>query len=199
VSLSSEFLYQKNYPHIAKAPIQDDQTTKPIGFDGTTRRSRRERQGAKKDFAEKGKLSQSRRPVGDRWYYEPSPVLSVQPTDSKTEEISQSMVRDVDSGEHHPAMRPTHLGTLCDITDEQLQEVTDDELGACYLQGTMFFDDELEWCLITGWGVKCGSTIVFYAPLTESHTNRVEQHASLSHVISMINESPELPNYKGYK
>ncbi len=77
--------------------------------------------------------------------------------------------------------------------------MTDDELGACYLQGTLFFDDKLEWCVITGWGVECGSTIVFYVPLTESGPNMVEQHTSLSKMISMINDSPELPNYKGYK
>jgi hypothetical protein len=175
----------------AKIPTLDELATQGIGHAGDTtdttvehsggelepRRSRRKRQEVIKDSVEKDKPSQSRRPVGDRWYYEPVPVLKVHPTDSQTIVIDQSEV--IDCGLCDQAVvRPTHLGALSDLSDEQLKEVTDDELGACYLQGTLFFDDKLEWCLITGWGVECGSTIVFYVPLTESGPNMVEQHTS---------------------
>jgi hypothetical protein len=43
--------------------------------------------------------------------------------------------------------------------------ITDDEHGACYIQGALFFDQNLNWCRITGWGTENGIMIIFYSPL----------------------------------
>jgi hypothetical protein len=61
-----------------------------------------------------------------------------------------------------------HLGELQDISAEITNEIEDNEQGACFLQGTLFYDEELEWCMVSGWGLECGLSIVFYSPVASS-------------------------------
>jgi hypothetical protein len=81
-----------------------------------------------------------------------------------------------------------------------MNEVSNDENGACFLQGTLFQDAELDWCMVSGWGVECGLPIVFYIPIGEINiTNAEEHHCSMSEVMTMIRDSPPPPKYRGYK
>jgi hypothetical protein len=95
---------------------------------------------------------------------------------------------------------PDHLGNLDYIPSEHLDEIANDENGACFLQGTLFSDDELGWCMVSGWGVECGIPIVFYSSVLEMDMpNVVEHHASLEDVLTLIKNSGSPPSYRGYK
>ena len=95
---------------------------------------------------------------------------------------------------------PKLLGPLNEIPLEHLDGISNDEDGACFLQGTLFLDEDLGWCMISGWGVECGLPIVFYLPVLEMDLDNVEEHhASLMDVLSWIKGSPQPPNYRGYK
>ena len=78
-----------------------------------------------------------------------------------TSTISQSLI-------------PKLLGPLNEILLEHLDGISNDEDGACFLQGTLFLDEDLGWCMISGWGVECGSPIVFYLPVLEMDLNNVD-------------------------
>ena len=92
---------------------------------------------------------------------------------------------------------PDHLGTLDYVPSEHLDEIANDENGACFLQGTLFSDDELGWCMVSGWGVECGIPIVFYSSVLEMDMpNVVEHHASLEDVLTLIKNSGSPPSYR---
>ena len=78
-----------------------------------------------------------RRPVNQRWFYEP--VASIEQDSSggnnTTVEVSDSSLCRID--------RPEHLGALKDLAQDDLDNIKDDESGACYLHGTIFLDSEL--------------------------------------------------------
>jgi hypothetical protein len=80
-----------------------------------------------------------KRPVKDRWYYKP---------------ISSSTAPTIANDPTLPIL-PDHLGQLMKVDQESLEEIENDENGACSLHGTLFHDDELGWCVINGWGVEC--------------------------------------------
>ena len=124
----------------------------------------------------------TRKPVNQRWYYEP--VIETEPIE----------VAGLD-----PTVEPDHLGTLQKIAQQDVDNITNDESGACYLHGTVFLDDELGWCRINGWGVDCGLPIVYYAPDGEGKSPEDEHHASLASVLSWIKDSPEPPQSTKYK
>jgi hypothetical protein len=124
----------------------------------------------------------TRKPVNQRWYYEP--VMEKESTKVAVLE---------------PTVEPDHLGTLQKIAQQDVDNITNDESGACYLHGTVFLDDELGWCRISGWGVDCGLPIVYYAPDGDGKSPEDEHHASLASVLSWIKDSPEPPQSTKYK
>ena len=63
----------------------------------------------------------------------------------------------------------------------------------------LFYDSELDWCRINGWGVECGSTIVYYAPVMTLESMKDEHHASLAEVLSWIKNSPLPPKPNKYR
>jgi hypothetical protein len=128
-----------------------------------------------------------KRPVKDRWYYEP---------------ISSSSAPTIVDDSALPVL-PDHLGQLIQIDQESLKKMANDENGACSLHGTLFHDEELGWCVINGWGVECGVTIVYYAPIPLSENEFIsipdDHHASLQEVLSWIKDSPVLLQCSKYK
>jgi len=120
-----------------------------------------------------------RRPVKDRWYYEP--------------------VVDNDTSV------PEHLGALEDIGQHELDNIKNDEHGASSLHGALFLDEELGWCMVNGWGVESGIAIVYYSPVTSStlvatsDPTAEEHHASLIEVLAWIKDSPIPPQTAKYK
>jgi hypothetical protein len=94
---------------------------------------------------------------------------------------------------------PFHLGPLLEITDDLIHQIQINEEGASYLHGTIFYDDDLEWCKITGWGVECGTTLVYYSPVSAKDPTTDEHHSSLADVLSWIRNSPLAPVRTGYK
>ncbi len=69
---------------------------------------------------------------------------------------------------------PTSRMSLELILDENLDSLKDNEIGACFLQGTLFYDEELDWCMVSGWGVECGSPIIFYMPIATMNSGGEE-------------------------
>ena len=128
----------------------------------------------------------ARRPVKDRWFYEQVPVISESPC-----------VPD------HPL--PEKLGPTKVIDSEDIDRIGNDEHGACELHGTLFHDDEMGWCMVTGWGAECGLPLVYYSPLSSSNLvsktdpTVEEHHATLAEVLSWIKDSPEPPSHAIYK
>jgi hypothetical protein len=120
--------------------------------------------------------------LDQRWYYQPV-------VDKEQHEVSglESI------GE------PDHLGTLQEIAHQDIDNIKNDESGACYLHGTVFLDDELGWCRISGWGVDCGLPIVYYSPVGDDNSLEDEHHASLASILSWIKDSPEPPQSTKYK
>ncbi len=57
---------------------------------------------------------------------------------------------------------PPDVGPVVSVALQDIQNAGNDEWAAWYLQGILFYEDELEWCRITGWGVECGIIIVHY-------------------------------------
>ncbi len=71
--------------------------------------------------------------------------------------------------------------------------------GHSTLHGTLFYDDELEWCRVTGWEVECGTTLVYYSPIHLNDQTLAEHHASLREVLTWIKGSPSVPVTTRYK
>jgi hypothetical protein len=94
---------------------------------------------------------------------------------------------------------PDHLGPTELVPDEQLKAAVDNEETACNLQGMVFYDDELGWCLVTNWGVDFGTNILFYAPVSSSDLAVDEQHSALSEVLTWIKLSPVAARISNYR
>ncbi len=114
----------------------------------------------------------------ERWFYEP---------------VSESMLPSANEQEF-----PDVLGLFQQLTPEDLRNIEDNENGACALHSTPFLDEELGWCMVSGWGVECGLPIVYYSPVSSTNTvtppdhTSEEHHASVREVLSWINK----PTYK---
>ncbi len=65
---------------------------------------------------------------------------------------------------------PDVLGPFQQLTPEDLKNIEDNENGACALHGTLFLDEDLGWCMVSGWGVECGLPIVYYSPVSPANT-----------------------------
>ena len=98
-----------------------------------------------------------RKPVQERWFYEPVTTAGDTPLDKDKRETAQatlfsstSKTDDTEIGLNERLNMPTHLGTLEVLPESFLSNITLDEAGACSLQGVMFCDDELGWCRISG-------------------------------------------------
>ena len=87
---------------------------------------------------------------------------------------------------------PDALGPFQHLTPGDLNHIENDENGACALHGTLFLDEELGWCMVSGWGVECGLPIVYYSPVSSANTVKPpnstseEHHASVREVLSWI-------------
>jgi hypothetical protein len=163
----------------------------------TTQRPQRNVQGDalirndEKSIPAQGK---ERRPVNQRWYYEP--VLTADAFDFQAEELPVEADSQMDLGKlveneiDEPTFRPPGiLGEVSLVTQDQLEAVPDDENGARYLQGLLFNDSELDWCRISGWGVENGVIMVHYSPIASDDPVEEEQHSSLAELLSWIKQS----------
>ena len=81
---------------------------------------------------------------------------------------------------------PPGLGDLDALSMEELDDFTSDENGARKLQGVIFYDTELGWCRVTGWGAECGTIIAFYVPMDASDIVLDEQFVPVDELISLI-------------
>ena len=62
------------------------------------------------------------------------------------------------------------------------------------MQGIVFYDEDLTWCRISGWGIESGIPIVFYLPMDADGSNAdglqvMEEYASLAEVLGQIKQS----------
>ena len=94
---------------------------------------------------------------------------------------------------------PEILGPMVLITNEELLSLPMDEDGARQLQGILFYDKDLSWCRITGWGVENSIPIVFYSPLLAENIVHGEEYVSLEEMATRLKQSeiyPVLPKFK---
>jgi hypothetical protein len=174
----------------------------------SVRRSRRSRRSKTMVKSKARSSSQQRRPVGQRWYYDPVPVCVMTSeesgiiSDSQTEKDIRSnevlVVQPADSEPTADYGPPYELGPVVPVSIQDIQAAGDDEWAAWFLQGIVFYDDELEWCRIIGWGAECGVIIVHYSPVTALDHIVEEHHSSLSDMLSMIMRSPIPPVIPDY-
>jgi hypothetical protein len=198
--------------------------------------------------------SKQRKPVGQRWYYEPvvNPALpnceTTTQENANVDKITQKNA-DIDKivhqpgeckvirwgdytgyckpGEYDPELDafveilhaqptsaedtatqnpiplaasegpPLQLGPVVSVSLQDIQEAGCDEWTAWYLQGIIFYDEELEWCRIIGWEVECGVIIIHYTSVMDlSHE---EHHSSLTEMLAMMTRSPQflvIPDYQ---
>jgi hypothetical protein len=85
------------------------------------------------------------------------------------------------------------LGDLDVLSMKEMDEFANDENGAHKIQGVVFYDIELGWCRVTGWGVECGTIIAFYVPLDASDIDLDEQFVPMDELISLLKMSPIRP------
>jgi hypothetical protein len=74
------------------------------------------------------------------------------------------------------------MGKLDIVSESFLDAITIDETGACSMQGIVFYDEDLTWCRISGWGIESGIPIVFYLPMDADGSDAdglqvMEEHA----------------------
>ena len=72
-------------------------------------------------------------------------------------------------------------------------------LTAWFLQGVLFYDDDLDWCRITGWGAECGIIVLHYASVSAVDQSQEEHHVSVSEMVSMMmqhHKQPVIPDYQ---
>jgi hypothetical protein len=140
--------------------------------------------------------STKRKPVKERWCYEPVPAPEETPLAEKCETAlaiissSTSIPDGNEVGLNESLHIPTHVGTLEVLPESFLSDITIDEAGGCSLQGVIFYDDELEWCRISGWGTENGIPIVFYSSILLTEPAQEENFASLTDMIGQIKQSP---------
>ena len=148
----------------------------------------------------------SRRPAKQRWYYEavvPAQMSSVETSkiSQSSENLSQHVIgQNLEDNNFSTLNEPLqNFGPIKLLLDEELDQIEHNETGACYLHGTLFYDDELDWCRVTGWGADCGTMLVYYAPVSVTDPTLDEHHASLRDVLNWIKDSPPVPITTGYK
>jgi hypothetical protein len=93
---------------------------------------------------------------------------------------------------------PSELGPVVSVSRQDLQNAGDSEWAAWFLQGIIFFDDELQWCRITGWGVECGIIVIHYSPASAIDPIQEEHHSSLLDMLAMLVQSPYPPVISDY-
>ena len=91
------------------------------------------------------------------------------------------------------------LGPTEPISSKELDEAGDNEVTACALQGMVFLDDQLGWCMVTNWGVDFGTNIIYYAPVATDNLGDDEHHASLSEVLAWIRQVPVVHRISEYR
>jgi hypothetical protein len=94
---------------------------------------------------------------------------------------------------------PPSLGPTEQIPFEHIEAASDDEATACRLQGLVFLDDELGWCVITNWGVDYGVNIIFYTPVHAMDPVTEEHHASLSEILALVKQTSNLVRISNYR
>ncbi len=70
------------------------------------------------------------------------------------------------------------------LLNDHLDNAEDNEHTACALQGVVFMDDELGWCIITNWGVDYAINIVYYTPVASTDPAADEHHASMFEILA---------------
>jgi hypothetical protein len=181
-----------------------------------------------------------RKPVNQRWYYEPVPQLAVDtcitdetdsmaielplpvpdksgPTGKVSDDIGlggdleyealleNAILKANDKYEFAVAMeeicvtRPEGVGNVVPVEKATFQEIADDEIGASKLQGLLFYDDDLQWCRVNGWGVEHGITLVYYSSVSSENPVDDEHHMSLAELLALLNETTILPVYPRYE
>jgi hypothetical protein len=111
-------------------------------------------------------------------------AIAMQPEAAYPNPVSASVQESVDYN------LPEELGIVQEISRTILDAITDDENGACFLNGTLFEDGHQGWCRITGWGMECGVIIMFYSPISLDGTSQDEDVVSLAELISWLKQSP---------
>jgi hypothetical protein len=88
-----------------------------------------------------------------------------------------------------PVIMPDSLGPV-ESLPEYLENLEDTEDAAWDLQGIIFPDEDLGWCIITGWGSDHGTNLIFYAPVDSQDPVADEEHASLSEILGLLRQTP---------
>jgi hypothetical protein len=88
---------------------------------------------------------------------------------------------------------PESLGVMEIIMDEYLASLPMDEIGARMLQGILFYEHDLLWCRITGWGVENSIPMVFYSPILADDVVHEEEYVSLGEIIALLRQSDYSP------
>jgi hypothetical protein len=152
-------------------------------------------------------------PVNERWYYElvETPALVVQSVGPVGEEASGEPLvllekvavegpnglltnqEEDDDRDRSLDCLPDYLGELEYMTFSDLEDIFDNEAGACKLQGTIFRDYDLNWCRINGWGMENGVPIVFYSPVYLRDEVHDEEYASLAEILAVMRQSVLTP------
>jgi hypothetical protein len=132
-----------------------------------------------------GGETKGRRPVKERWFYEPV-LPSETPTLAciTTSESPGVLVTGVPSDPLLP-----DFGPIEDLP--KFLEFADDCEGTAWeLQGLVFKDNTLGWCKVTGWGVDLGVNMIYYAPVGQESSSNHEHHVSMAEILSIIRQQP---------
>ena len=158
----------------------------------------------------------TRRPVKERFYYEPvlkeamlvANAVSIETKDKDDAEFKDNYDH-VEKGDLWPIevkelgldnvakedswpieLEEMGLGELTIFSDKEMDGVPVNEYGASLIQGLLFHDLVLNWCRITGWGYECGIPIMFYSALeAEGCDSEDEQYVSLIELKQWISRS----------
>ncbi len=95
---------------------------------------------------------------------------------------------------------PTEVGPVVPICLDEIEKVGNVEWTAWSLQGALFHDSELEWCIIVGWGMECGIIIMhYYSPIDAVGSIGEEHHDSLDTILAVIKQSGTVPVVSEYQ
>jgi hypothetical protein len=86
-----------------------------------------------------------------------------------------------------------------EVLPEYLERMEDTEEAAWDLQGVIFPDEELGWCIITGWGSDHGTNLIFYAPVGSQDPMADEEHASLNDILGLLRQTSLSARITDYK
>jgi hypothetical protein len=186
---------------------QDELEHKDQALDQTLGTSRPSRVRAKEST--KPRETQKRKPVNQRWYYEPVSQLAMDT--SITDKVDSKVILDTaistanDKYEWAVAMEslfialPEGLGEVVPWNEKIFQEITDDEIGARQLQGLLFYDEGLHWCRVNGWGVDHGIPLIYYSSFSSDDPVDDEHHMSVKEMVAQLSESDIVPVYPKYE